>query len=77
MQTEVIVMQSPLGLITSHLPRKYHEPVLRIGNEVRVLLTCVAPLTQDSGPSGSGNFLHFKYSSNDNCAICMLLEEHA
>ena len=74
-QTEAISMWSPLGLIISYLPCKYHEPVLRTGNEVtRVLLSHVAPLTQDSGPSGSGSFLRFKYFSNDKCA--MLLEEH-
>ena len=37
-QTEAIGMQSPLGLITGHLPRKYHEPVLRTGNEVTCLV---------------------------------------
>ena len=35
-QTEAIGMQSLLGLITSHLPCKYHEPVL--GNEVTCLV---------------------------------------
>ena len=33
-QAEAIGIQSPLGLITGHLPRKDHEPVLRAGNEV-------------------------------------------
>ena len=37
-QTEVIGMRSPLGLITGHLPRKDHEPVLRTGNEVMCLV---------------------------------------
>ena len=71
-ETEAISMQSPLGLITGHLPRKDHKPVLRTGNEVTLLR--VAPLTQDSGPSGSGSFLCLKYSSIDNCV--MLLEGH-
>ena len=32
-QTEAIGMQSPLGLITGHLPHKYHdEPATRTGN---------------------------------------------
>ena len=33
-QKEAFGMQSPLGLITGHLLHKYHEPVLRTGNEV-------------------------------------------
>ena len=71
-QTEAIGMWSQLGLITGHLLHKYHEPVLRTGNEVmRVLLSRVAPLTQDSGPSGSGSFLRFKYSSNDNWSVLL------
>ena len=37
-QTEAISMQSSLGLITGHLPRKYHEPVLRTGNKVTCLV---------------------------------------
>ena len=37
-QTEAIGIQSPLALITSHLPCKYHKPVLRIGNEVTCLV---------------------------------------
>ena len=37
-QTEAIDMQPPLGLITGHLPRKYHEPVLRTANEVTCLV---------------------------------------
>ena len=35
-QTEVIGMQSLLGLITSHLLCKYYEPVL--GNEITCLV---------------------------------------
>ena len=32
-QTEAIGMRSPLGVITGHLLRKYHdEPVIRTGN---------------------------------------------
>ena len=37
-QTEAIGMRSPLGLITSYLPCKYHEPVLRTGIEVTCLI---------------------------------------
>ena len=37
-QTEAIGMRSPLGLITGHLPRKDHEPVLRTGSEVTCLV---------------------------------------
>ena len=37
-QKEAIGMQSPLGLITGHLPHKDHEPVLRTGNEVTCLV---------------------------------------
>ena len=37
-QKEAIGMRSPLGLITGHLPRKDHEPLLRTGNEVTCLV---------------------------------------
>ena len=45
-QTEAIGMWSQLGLITSHLLHKYHEPVLRIGNEVTCLV--IARVSTDS-----------------------------
>ena len=41
-KTEVIGMRSPLGLITGHLPREYHEPVLRTENEVTCLVIVCA-----------------------------------
>ena len=43
-ETEAIGMQSPLGLITSHLPHKDHEPFLRTGNEVTCLVIARGPI---------------------------------